>query len=204
MAKQQRGVDTVERVLDAALASFTASGIYDATIEDLARRAQVSVGSLYHHFSSRDRIAFVLYCRWMESLMGAVTEALAGRRSARAGVQALVRAYLAWVGEHREAARFIFAAGATELADKWKDELVPFKQKLLAPIFGWFEPHIASGAVVALPFPLYEIVIIGPAAEFSRRWLSGGAGFALDEAARVLPETVWRSIAGQRANAADE
>ena len=196
MAKQQRGVDTVERVLDAALAAFTASGIYDATIEDLARRARVSVGSLYHHFSSRDRIAFVLYCRWMESLMGAVADALTGRRTARAGVQALVRAYLTWVGEHPEAARFVFAAGATELADKWKDELGPFKQRLLAPIFAWFQPHIASGAVVALPFALYEIVIIGPAAEFSRRWLAGGAGLELDEGARVLPGTVWRSIAG--------
>lgn len=199
MAKQQRGVDTVERVLDAALACFTASGIYDATIEDLARRAQVSVGSLYHHFSSRDRIAFVLYCRWMESLMNSVTEALLPRRAARPGVQALVRAYLAWVAEHPQAARFIFAAGATELVDKWKDELVPWKQKLLAPIFAWFQPHITSGAVASLPFPLYEIVIIGPAAEFSRRWLAGAPGLDIEEGARVLAETVWRSIAGDEA-----
>ena len=197
MAKQQRGTDTVERVLDAALHCFTASGIYDATIEDLARRAQVSVGSLYHHFASRDRIAFVLYCRWMESLMTACAGALAGRRSARSGVQSLVRAYLHWVGEHREAARFVFAAGATELADKWKDELGPFKQRLLAPIFAWFQPHIAAGAVTALPFPLYEIIIIGPAAEFSRRWLAGAPGLDLDEGARVLPDAVWRAVAGR-------
>ena len=95
-----------------------------------------------HRFRRQRRVlvqlgadAFVLYCRWMESLMGACYASLERRRTAQSGVQALVRAYLGWVGEHRQAARFIFAADATELADKWKDELAPFKQRLLAPIF---------------------------------------------------------------------
>jgi AcrR family transcriptional regulator len=198
MGKQQRGVETVERVLEAALFCFTSSGIYDATIEDIARRARVSIGSIYHHFASRDRIAFVLYCRWMESLLGAVSVAIARKRDARSGVRALVRAYLTWVGEHRQAARFIFAAGATELAEKWQTDLGPFKQRLLAPIFAWFKPHIDSGAVVLLPLALYEIVIIGPAAEFSRRWLSAPPGLNLAEATRILPETVWRSIVGSK------
>src|SRR5206468_1957574 len=72
MGKQQRGVETMERVLEAALACFTFRGLYDATIEDVAKRSGVSVGSIYHHFGSRDRIALVLYCRSMESLLGDV------------------------------------------------------------------------------------------------------------------------------------
>ena len=39
---------------------------------------------------------------------------------------------------------------------------------------------------------------IGPPAEFARRWLSGVPGLELGEALRVLPGTVWRSLAAVR------
>jgi AcrR family transcriptional regulator len=197
-AKQRRGVETMERVLDAALACFTARGVYDATIEELATRARASVGSIYHHFRGRDRIAVALYRRCMQSLLAAVWAALARKRTARAGVEAVVRAYLRWVAAHRDAARFIYAAAQSEFLAGATDELAPFKQRLVSPFLDWLRPFVDGGDVVRLPPALYEIAIIGPPAEFARRWLSGVPGLHLDEALRVLPGTVWRSLAAVR------
>ena len=185
----------MDQVLTAALACFAEQGEYDSTIQELAARAQVSVGSIYHHFGSRDRIDYELYCRAMESLLLACQAALARRRTARTGVQAMVRAYLTWVVENPDAARFIYAAGQTKAVDKWRAELAELKHRLVAPIFAWAAPFIERGEIVALPPAFYEVLIIGPAAEFARRWLGGAPGLDVEGAMRVLPETVWRSIA---------
>jgi AcrR family transcriptional regulator len=193
-AKQRRGQQTMERVLDAALECFTARGLYDATIEELARRARASVGSIYHHFGGRERIAVALYRRCMQSLLGAVWAGLARQRGARAGVEATVRAYLRWVAAHPDAARFIYAAAQTEFLARAGDELAAFKQRLVAPFLDWIRPHVARRAVAPLPPALYEIVIIGPPAEFARRWLAGVPGLRMPEALRVLPAAVWRAV----------
>jgi AcrR family transcriptional regulator len=48
-------------ILAAALECFTRSG-YEATrIEDIRSRSGASIGSIYHHFGSKERIAAVLH-----------------------------------------------------------------------------------------------------------------------------------------------
>jgi AcrR family transcriptional regulator len=194
-AKQARGKATRERVLDAALEAFTAKGIVGATIQDIAAASGTSVGSLYHHFGSRERIAFDLYCRSMASLLGAVAAPLPRRRTARSGVKGIVRSYLEWVAASPKEARFLYAAGQTELLDTWASELRVFKEGLAAPIVAWFGAHVEARAVRPVPPALLEVLVIGPPAEFARRWLAGVPGLELAMALAVLPKTVWRSVA---------
>jgi AcrR family transcriptional regulator len=195
MTKQQRGLATMERVLDAALDCFTRTGVYATRIEDLAERARVSVGSLYHHFGGRERVAFLLYRRCMESLLGTISAAVLGKKTAREGVRALVRSYLTWVAGNREAARYIYAAASqAELLESWKGELSQWKGALVSPFVQWFQGHIDAGRIVALPPALMEVVVVGPPAEFARRWLSGVRGLEMDAALKSLPEAVWRSV----------
>jgi hypothetical protein len=118
-----------------------------------------------------------------------VAAPLTGKRGAAlavaTGVRAMVRAYLG-LGEGA------CKRGAVHLRCR-PDRL--HRQELLDPIHNWFAPHIQQSKVVALPFALYEIVIIGPPAEFARRWLSGAPGLDMKVAMRTLPDTVWRALA---------
>jgi AcrR family transcriptional regulator len=50
---QPRGQATRERVLSAAEALFRESGYQSASMSDVARRAGVGVGTLYHHFADK-------------------------------------------------------------------------------------------------------------------------------------------------------
>jgi AcrR family transcriptional regulator len=196
MTKQQRGLETMERVLDAALDCFARTGVYATRIEDLADKAEVSVGSLYHHFGGRERVALLLYQRCMSSLLSTISAAVLPRKSARRGVRELVRSYLGWVADHPDAARYIYAAASqAELMESWRSDLVGFKQELVSPFVKWFQGHIERGTIVELPPALMEVVVIGPPAEFARRWLSQVPGLDLAEAMKSLPDTVWRSIA---------
>ncbi|MFD9247092.1 hypothetical protein ACFV0D_35260 [Streptomyces sp. NPDC059556] len=44
------------------------------------------------------------------------------------------------------------------------------------------------------PQPLIEALVIGPTAETARRWLSGAHDVDLAQAARILPDRIWRSL----------
>ncbi len=52
---------TQELVLDTALHLFSERGYFNTSVHDIAREAQVSIGSIYHHFKDKQGIAQALY-----------------------------------------------------------------------------------------------------------------------------------------------
>src|ERR1700732_3682057 len=75
-----------ERVLEAAKAVFSAGGP-DASLEAVARRAGVGIGTLYRHFLTREALFEAVYRREVEQL-GELAEQL---MSEAAPVEALRR-----------------------------------------------------------------------------------------------------------------
>lgn len=65
-----------ERLLEAAKAAFTAVGP-DVPLEEIARRAEVGIGTLYRHFPTREAILEAVYRREVER-MAAAAERLLG------------------------------------------------------------------------------------------------------------------------------
>lgn len=57
-----------ERIIAAALQLFTQRGYFSTSVPDMARTAQVSVGSIYHHFKDKEDVARALYLGLMEEL----------------------------------------------------------------------------------------------------------------------------------------
>ncbi len=59
-----------DRLLGAAKASFASAGA-DVSLEEIARRAGVGIGTLYRHFPTRDAIVEAVYRREVEQLSDA-------------------------------------------------------------------------------------------------------------------------------------
>jgi AcrR family transcriptional regulator len=59
-----------DRLIEAAKASFAAAGA-DVSLEEIARRASVGIGTLYRHFPTRDAIIEAVYRREVEQLADA-------------------------------------------------------------------------------------------------------------------------------------
>lgn len=49
------------RIVDAALSLFARQGFFRTSVPDMARKARVSVGSIYHHFDDKEGVARELY-----------------------------------------------------------------------------------------------------------------------------------------------
>ena len=191
--KQRRGEETTRRLLDAALTVHAEGGQDGFTVQAVVAESGVSLGSLYHHFGSFDGLAAALYARCMAELLDTIVAALTRARTARGGVRAVVTAYLGFTADEPARARFIHASAYAGYLPAHAEKIAAVKAPRLARMGAWLAPHVAAGAIVALPDPLTEMLLIGPVAEVSRRWLNGAA-VDLAEARRVLPDRVWAAL----------
>lgn len=190
--KQRRGEETKQRLLDAALAAHEKG---EFTVQAVLAGSGVSLGSLYHHFGSFDGLAAALYARCMAELLDGIVVALERARTARTGVYAVVTAYLSFVMDESAKARFIHASAYAAYLPAHPGVIEEAKYPRMRRIAEWLAPHVEAGAIVDLPDPLTEMLLIGPVAEISRRWLSG-ARVDLARAAKLLPARTWAALRG--------
>ncbi|GGT94131.1 MULTISPECIES: TetR/AcrR family transcriptional regulator [Streptomyces] len=192
--KQQRGEVTVDRLLTAALQVYAESGRQGFTVNAVTAASGVSLGSLYHHFGSFDGLAAGLYIRCMGQLCDEVFADLGRTRTPRTGVRALVKGYLRFTVEHRDAALFLHASAYSGYLTAHAEEIRAFKAVKFASIAEWLRPHIEAGVIAPLPTPVLEVLVMGPIEETARRWLSSTYDIDLNQAARILPDRIWRSL----------
>src|SRR5260370_28602866 len=62
-----------DKLIETAAAAFAEHGV-DASLEDIARRAGVGIGTLYRHFPTREHLVEVVYRREVEGLCAAADE----------------------------------------------------------------------------------------------------------------------------------
>ncbi|NDZ77717.1 TetR/AcrR family transcriptional regulator [Streptomyces sp. SID10853] len=196
--KQQRGELTAELLLDTALRLYAADGPRGVTVGAVTRASGVSAGSLYHHFGSVEGLVAALTDRWLGRLLGDLLTSLRGARTARTGIRALVLAYLAFVDEHRDAALLLHSATADRRTMEQGKVLRDAQEARLSAFAGWAQQFVTSGELAPLSMPLIESLALGPVVGVARRWLSGTGDVDLGEAARVLPERIWLSLAAAR------
>ncbi|MFJ9081550.1 MULTISPECIES: TetR/AcrR family transcriptional regulator [unclassified Streptomyces] len=193
--KQLRGAETVDRLLDAALRVYADAGEQGITVSSLTRTGGASPGSLYHHFGSVDGLMQALLLRWLGRFLDELTAALERSRTPRTGIQAIVETYLRFIREHPDASRLLHSSYADRLGMAQARQLRDAQEARLSPLTEWMRQHIESGAIAPLPGPLIEALVLGPVVGLARGWLAGTHETDLDQAARVLSERIWRSLA---------
>ncbi|GAA3049794.1 TetR/AcrR family transcriptional regulator [Streptomyces roseofulvus] len=191
--KQQRGEATVERVLDAALDLYAREGEAGLTVSALTRVSGVSTGSVYHHFGNLHGVISALALRWLGRLLGELGTALVSHQDARSGIEAVVRAYLDFVRTQPAASRLLHSPFADQEGSARASEIRDNQEARLTPIEQWLDGHRKAGAIADLPTPVIESLVLGPVVGMARRWLTLG-DVDLEEAARVLPDRIWRSV----------
>ncbi|WP_179118209.1 TetR/AcrR family transcriptional regulator [Saccharothrix sp. ALI-22-I] len=171
-------------VLDAALALVDEGGLDAVTISALTARSGVSNGSVYHHFGSRAGLFAVLYGESFAHCVAAMTPAL-DVGDAEKAVRAVVARYLEWVAAHPGRARLLYTAPST--ADP------EVKAALFEPVARWFAARMAAGEVREIPLWALDPVVMGPAHECARRYLTGGLDLTV--AGDLVGDAVWAAVA---------
>jgi len=119
------------RLLEAARAAF-ASGQASVTLEQVARDADVGIGTLYRHFPTREALVEALYRKELADLCasaGDLLEALAPDRALRAWMDRFA-GYVRAKREMADALRAVFAAGSVTVSQA-REQLTAAVQTIL-------------------------------------------------------------------------
>ena len=68
MNQEQRSERSRQQILDAALTLFSHRGYGATSVQDIAEKAKVSKGNVYHHFSDKETIFYTLLDRYFQVL----------------------------------------------------------------------------------------------------------------------------------------
>src|SRR5580704_6119469 len=101
MTRQQRSDArrNRDRLVEVAAEAFAANGI-DASLEDIARKAEVGVGTLYRHFPNRDALLEAVFRNNVDQLCDQADELLATLPPVEA-LGAWMKAFVAYVASKR-------------------------------------------------------------------------------------------------------
>ena len=97
--QQVRSQETLDRILDAAEALVAEKGFEDASVAEVARRAESSVGAFYARFHDKCGLLYALYDRYLEQAMATADVALDPARWDGTPIPELLRAVVRFLVE---------------------------------------------------------------------------------------------------------
>lgn len=186
--------DRKQEILQAAIACFNELGIEATSIDAIRARSGASVGSIYHHFGNKEGIVAHLFINGLEEYWQQLLAALQAADRAEMAVKAMVATYIQWVVQNPELARFIFQARTLVKRGEQGQRLQQNNKANYSQVMSYFRPWLASGELRQLPLELYAALIIGPAQEYCRAWLSGRAKTPPQQLIEPLADAAWRGV----------
>jgi AcrR family transcriptional regulator len=183
-----------QAILDAALACFLEQGVASTTIEDIRQRSSASIGSIYHHFGSKDAIAARLYVSALKEHKQLLRGRLVRAKTAEQAVKAVVRAYVDWVAGHPERARFVLYNRSAIVSGAAAAELQEHNRTELATLVEQLTQYVNRGEVRKIPQECYVSMLTGAAQDYARLWLSGRVRKPLAELREEFADAAWRAL----------
>jgi AcrR family transcriptional regulator len=184
----QQSASARERLLQAALERFDQDGALGATLDDIRRKAGVSVGAMYHHFTDKTGLAAALYVQLTGEFQAGFLNELRAHPNAEDGVKAGVRFYLRWVSANRAAAAFLLGERPEDAA------LTAQNRRFYSEAMAWWNTHVHYGVLRSLPFDLIHALWLGPAHEYTRHWMAGRSKRVPISIAGILADAAWQNL----------
>ena len=181
-------------ILHAALDLFLHKGYAATTMDDLRQRSGASIGSIYHHFGTKELVASALYVGGLRDYQDGYVRELERHEDAEPAVKAVVAHHLQWIVANRKLAKFLFHHREPELELASKRPLRAANRRFFGAVACWLDRQAARGVIRRLPHDLYYGLWIAPAQEFSRAWLLGRTTTPIDKAAAVLGDAAWQAL----------
>lgn len=179
-------------ILQAALECFSSQGIEGTTIDMIRERSGASVGSLYHHFGSKDKIASALYLEGLRNMRALQDKRVMRAQNLEQFVKAIVGSHVDWIGTNPDWARFLFSQRpvVSKSGDEsvMKEETHASYQQLMTRFF----ELAPEGYQMPYPKAICVSLLIGPVHEYARAWLSGRQNKTLVSQKEFFAQAAWR------------
>lgn len=180
--------DAKSRLLTAARRRFAVDGAVSATLEEVRREADVSVGALYHHFPDKLSLATAVYAQLLVEYQTGFVTMLRSHDTAEGGIRGGVAHHLRWIANHRAEASLLLG---TRLDS-------PQLQEANTVFFGavrdWWRPHHTYGVLQPMRPGITAALWLGPAQEYSRHWVAAGESRMPRAAVAAFADAAWLAL----------
>ena len=181
-----------ERIIGAALQLFTQRGYFNTSVPDMARTAQVSVGSIYHHFKDKEDVARSLY----QGLVERLQQTLAAIAQTHATAHDRCRAVMAMLFEvtesNRDAMDFMLYAKHREFLP---DERPVCSSKPFETMRAFVQEGMDNGEIRRMDVMVVTSCLFGGAIRLITARLDGVLAEPLPDRLDAVWECAWRGVA---------
>jgi AcrR family transcriptional regulator len=139
---------TVGNIMDAAAELFVARNYADVTVDQVAEKAEVTKGAVYHHFKNKEQLYVAMLRADLERKHGLHERAAAIEGSCRVRLRALTAAFLELPDNERQLIELV-RRDANIFAKPLRDELVRAYQRALPdPVEAIIRDGIVDGEII--------------------------------------------------------
>lgn len=185
---------TRTRILTAALEWFAVQGVSGTTMEQVRTSAQVSNGSLYHHFSDRQELVAGVHAWLLGDYHSGFLKVLEEEGDAAAGVAQVVAYHIGWCVGHPDAARYLLTEPTPLPPHPGAERISELNRSFFRRVLVWMRPHITYEQLRPLPVELAYPLWLGPSQERCRIWLQGRTLPPTDDEIDVLADAAIRCL----------
>lgn len=125
---QRRAQETRQKILEAASRVFGRRGYGQATVEDIANEAEISIGALYHHFSGKEELFKELLADHVRTAHHEF-EIVTGAASFRELVEQIAAFWLGHLKSEHEFGDLFLEFSAEATRNPWAREIVSEHQR---------------------------------------------------------------------------
>jgi AcrR family transcriptional regulator len=140
------------------------------TIDDICGTADLSVGSVYHHFDGKDSILEQLVHEATAEYLTGVVEALEGGVTLESSLRRLVRFHVRWVEDRLTLTRLMLR---WEEAERDRPSGREHYRQSSEAIGSWLRREARADRIRRMEPDLYSALLMGPLMEYARQ-RSGG------------------------------
>jgi len=165
--------------------------VESVSIAEICARSSTSVGSVYHHFGSKEGIVVALIADGLAAHADALQQALEQTGDdPQQGIAAVVSSLIEWIERHPGWAMFIYA----NLNNSGTSAAAPIRninRRYAEIIDGFFGPLIDTGQMRDLPRECWSSLIAAPVHDYARRWLRGQVRPSPSAQRQVFIDAAW-------------
>jgi len=182
------------QIIDAALLCFTELGFNETSIQDICKRAGASIGSIYHHFKSKEQLAAAIYMDGIVEYQEGLIVSMEQEENVHDGISAIIRFHLNWVADNFNRSRFLFQRRHDDFMKFIEDELTILNANFAQRFASWFKKNVADDKIGKIPPDILSALILGPCLEYTRLYLNGSSSTTVNEAEKRLIKATLKSL----------
>lgn len=183
-----------KQIIKGALSCFNEFGVTETGMTDICARSETSIGSIYHHFKSKEQLAASVFLEGIKNYQEGCLEALEKQRKAKQGIAAVVSYHLQWVEGNPEWSRYLFRESHSQFLGDTKETFKQLNDEFFSRCGSWFKQHMQSGELKKLPPDIFISILMGPCQTFSRQYLFRQTCSDIETAAGEIGQAVWHAL----------